>query len=82
METVEADHAKVDQIRMARDVSVMFYELKALADRYAELHTDRARLQAELDQARAELQECGGHGGAAGLSDSHGYLANRVEDKM
>jgi hypothetical protein len=40
---------------MARDVSTMFDELKALADRHAELHADRARLQAELDQARAEL---------------------------
>jgi hypothetical protein len=37
---------------MARDVSVMFDELKALADRHAELHADRAWLQAELDQAR------------------------------
>jgi hypothetical protein len=35
----------------ARDVGAMFDELKALADR----HADRARLQAELDQARAEL---------------------------
>jgi septal ring factor EnvC (AmiA/AmiB activator) len=40
---------------MARDVAVMFDEMKALADRHAELHADRARLQAELDQARAEL---------------------------
>jgi len=30
----------------------MFDELKALADRHAELHADRARLQAELEQAR------------------------------
>src|SRR5687768_7131210 len=35
----------------ARDVATMFDELKAMAD----LHADRARLQAELDQARAEL---------------------------
>jgi hypothetical protein len=35
---------------MARDVSMMFDELKALADRYAELHADRARLQAELER--------------------------------
>jgi len=47
----EADHAKSDQVHMARDVSIMFDELKALADR----HADRARLQAELEQARAEL---------------------------
>jgi hypothetical protein len=33
----------------------MFDELRALADRHAELHADRARLQAELEQARAEL---------------------------
>jgi hypothetical protein len=30
----------------------MFDELKVLADRHAELHADRARLQAELEQAR------------------------------
>jgi len=40
---------------MARDVSTMFNELKALADKHAALHADQARLQAELDQARAEL---------------------------
>jgi multidrug resistance efflux pump len=55
MERAEADHAKADQLRMARDVSMMFDELKALADRHAPLHADQARLQAELDQARAEL---------------------------
>jgi hypothetical protein len=37
---------------MAHDVSVMFDELKALADCHAELHADRARLAAELEQAR------------------------------
>lgn len=46
---------KADQLRLARDMSMMFDELKALADRHAALHSDRARLQAELDQARAEL---------------------------
>jgi hypothetical protein len=55
MERAEADHAKADQIRMARDVATMFDELKALADRHAEMHADRARLQAGLEQARAEL---------------------------
>jgi multidrug resistance efflux pump len=55
MERAEADHAKAIQVRMARDVGAMFDELKAMADRHAELHADRARLQAELDQARAEL---------------------------
>ena len=29
----EADHAKADQVRMARDVATMFDELKVLADR-------------------------------------------------
>ena len=48
----EADHAKSDQVRMARDVSMMFNELKALADRHAALNADQARLQAELEQAR------------------------------
>jgi predicted RNase H-like nuclease (RuvC/YqgF family) len=48
----EADHAKADQVDMARDVVTMFDEMKALADRHAELHADRARLQAELEQAR------------------------------
>jgi hypothetical protein len=33
---------------MARDVVPMFDELKALSDKHAELHADRARLQAEL----------------------------------
>jgi hypothetical protein len=37
---------------MARDVATMFDELKALADRHAELHTDRARLEAGLEQAQ------------------------------
>jgi hypothetical protein len=39
----EVAHAKADQIRMARDVAAMFDELKALADRHAELHADWAR---------------------------------------
>ena len=51
----EADHAKSDQVRMARDVATMFDELKALADRHAELHADRARLQAELERERARI---------------------------
>ena len=53
----EADHAKSDQVRMARDVSVMFDELKAMADRHAELHADRARLQVELERERVELEK-------------------------
>jgi hypothetical protein len=42
---------------MVRDVATMFDELKALADRHAELHADRVRLQAELESARAELDK-------------------------
>jgi predicted secreted Zn-dependent protease len=37
---------------MTRDVGTIFDELKALADRHAEMHADRARLQAELERAR------------------------------
>jgi hypothetical protein len=33
----------------------MFDELKALADKHAELHADWVRLQTELEKARAEL---------------------------
>jgi hypothetical protein len=51
----EANHAKADQVRMARDVAIMFDELKVLADRHAELHSDRARLQAESEQRTREL---------------------------
>jgi hypothetical protein len=40
MERAEADHAKADQVRMARDVVTMFDEMKALADRHAALHAD------------------------------------------
>jgi predicted secreted Zn-dependent protease len=40
---------------MARDVATMFNELRAMADRHAELHADRARLQAELEAKRIEL---------------------------
>jgi hypothetical protein len=49
--------AKADQVRMARDVATMFDELKALADRHADLHSDRARFQAELERERAELEQ-------------------------
>jgi hypothetical protein len=48
----EADHAKADQVRMARDVATVFDELKALADRHAELHADRARLQGAASNGR------------------------------
>jgi chromosome segregation ATPase len=50
----EADHAKSDQVRMARDVANMFDELRALADRHAELHADRARLEAGLERLQDE----------------------------
>jgi hypothetical protein len=43
-----------DQVCMARDVATMFDELKALADRHAELHADRARLQADVDRLDRE----------------------------
>jgi hypothetical protein len=51
------DHAKADQVRMARDVAGMFDELRALADRHAKLHADRPQLQAELERERAELEQ-------------------------
>jgi len=41
-----------DQVCMAPDVATMFEDLPAMADRYAELHADRGRLRAELEQAR------------------------------
>jgi hypothetical protein len=44
----EADHAKADQVRMARGVATMFDDLRAMAGH----HADRARLAAELEQAR------------------------------
>jgi hypothetical protein len=39
---------------MARDVASMFDELRALTDRHAELHADRARLETELEHARQD----------------------------
>jgi hypothetical protein len=38
----EADHAKTDQVRMARDVATMFNELKTMVDRHADIHADCA----------------------------------------
>jgi hypothetical protein len=53
IEQTEAVRAAAVQVRMARDVSVMFDELlRVMADRHAELYADRARLQAELERAR------------------------------
>jgi hypothetical protein len=42
---------------MAGDVATMFDELRALADRHAELHADRARLQADVDRLASELEQ-------------------------
>jgi hypothetical protein len=55
MEPADAGHAVADQVRVARGVATMFDEMKAMADRHAEMHADRARLQAELERERAEL---------------------------
>jgi hypothetical protein len=70
MERAEVDHAKADQVRMARDVATMFDELKALADRHAKLHADQARLQAELEQARRI-----GKGAATMVAAVDGFLS-------
>jgi hypothetical protein len=51
------EQAEADQGCMAPDVAIMFDELKAMADRHAELHTDRARLQADVDRLAAELEQ-------------------------
>jgi predicted RNase H-like nuclease (RuvC/YqgF family) len=50
----EANHAKADQIRMAQDIAGMFDELRTLTEKHAELHADRARLEAELERARQD----------------------------
>jgi chromosome segregation ATPase len=50
----QADHARADQVRIAQDTAGMFDELRAMADRQAELHADRARLEAELERARQD----------------------------
>jgi chromosome segregation ATPase len=57
---------------MARDVATMFDELKALADRHAELHADRARLEAELERARQDADR---------QHADHTYL-ERVRDQL
>jgi DNA repair exonuclease SbcCD ATPase subunit len=49
-----ADDAKADQVRIAQNVAGMFDELRALAEKHAELHADRARLEAELERARRD----------------------------
>jgi hypothetical protein len=55
VDLLRAAHAKADQVRMAGDVATMFDELKALADRQAELHAARARLQAGVERLTTEL---------------------------
>ena len=45
---------RADQVRMAQDVAGMFDELRALADRHAELHADRVRLEAGLERLQDE----------------------------
>jgi hypothetical protein len=57
VDLLRAAHAKADQVRMAGDVATMFDELKALADRQAELHADRARLQAGVERLTTELEQ-------------------------
>jgi hypothetical protein len=44
--------ATADQVHMVRDVATMFEDLRAMADRYAELHANRVQLEAELEHAR------------------------------
>jgi multidrug resistance efflux pump len=51
------EQAEADQVCMARDVAIMFDELKALTDRHADLHSDRARLQADVDRLTADLEQ-------------------------
>lgn len=46
--------ATADQVRMGQDVATMFEDLRAMADRYAELHADRVQLEAELEHARQD----------------------------
>ncbi len=58
---------------MVRDVAIMFDELKALADRHAELHHDRARLQAESEQRTRELDR---------LRDDHAAERARLLDQL
>jgi hypothetical protein len=48
---------KADQVHLARDVTTMFDDLRALADRHTELHTDQARLQAAVDRLASELEQ-------------------------
>jgi hypothetical protein len=51
------EQAEGDQVRVARDVTTMFDELRVMADRHAEMHADRARLEADLDRLTTELKQ-------------------------
>ena len=42
---------------MMRAVAFIFDQVKAMADRHAELHADRARLQADVARLAAELEQ-------------------------
>jgi chromosome segregation ATPase len=60
----DADHAQAEQARMAQEVAAMFQELRTLADRHAELHADRGRLEAQIaadaeHRARLEMAVAG-----------------------
>jgi septal ring factor EnvC (AmiA/AmiB activator) len=49
---------------MAQEVAAMFQELRTLADRHAELHADRGRLEAQIaadaeHRARLEMDVAG-----------------------
>jgi hypothetical protein len=56
--------AEADQVRIARDVSMMFDELQALAVTLADKHADQVRLQADVERLATELEQarrpCGG----------------------
>jgi FtsZ-binding cell division protein ZapB len=60
----EADQVKADQARMTQEVTAMFQELRSLAERHAELHAARGRLEARIEadaehRARLEMDVTG-----------------------
>jgi hypothetical protein len=56
IEQAEAGPAAADQVCMARDVAIMFDELRAIADRRpGRLQADVARLTTELDTGAAAV---------------------------
>jgi chromosome segregation ATPase len=50
----EADHAKADQVRMARDVGTMFDELRTLVERHADHAAELEQVRDELDRSRQD----------------------------